>query len=122
MPVSELEWPYPAYEDPLHEVFPALHEAQNAWLAAIDSLRAPDRKTHELIRMVCTVILRNGPGVERHARLAREVGATWDEILGSIMLTVPGFGLLPAVAMLPHARRGFEAAPEPEAEDAADQA
>ena len=30
----------------------------------------------------------------RHARLAREVGATWDEVLGSIMLTCPAFGML----------------------------
>ena len=52
----------------------------------------------------CTVILRNPDGVERHARLAREVGASWEEILGSIMLTCPGFGLLPAVEAIPHAR------------------
>jgi alkylhydroperoxidase/carboxymuconolactone decarboxylase family protein YurZ len=107
------DWSFP-FEGPLHEVFPALHEAQNAWMSQIDSLAAPDRKTHELIRLVCTVVLRNPPGVERHARLAREVGASWDEILGSIMLTLPGFGLLPAVEAIPHARRGFDAAPEPE--------
>ena len=71
-------------------MFPPLHAAQNAWLAQIDSLQAPDRKTHELIRMVVTVGLRNPAGVRRHAQLAREVGATWEEILGSIMLTVPG--------------------------------
>ena len=40
--------------------------------------------------MVVTVGLRNPAGVQRHAQLAHEVGATWDEILGSIMLTVPG--------------------------------
>jgi hypothetical protein len=44
--------------------------------------------------------------------LAREVGATWEEVVGSIMLTLPGFGLLPAVSALPYARKGFEAAPE----------
>ena len=103
------EWSFP-FEGPLHEVFPALHEAQNTWMSQIDSLRAPDRKTHELIRLVCTVILRNGPGIVRHAQLAREVGASWDEILGSIMLTCPGFGLLPAVEAIPHARRGFDLA------------
>jgi hypothetical protein len=54
--------------------------------------------------------------VERHARLAREVGASWDEILGSIMLTCPGFGLLRAVEAIPHARRGFDAALDPERE------
>ena len=52
----------------------------------------------------------------RHAGLAREVGATWDEILGSIMLTTPGLGLLPAVEAIPHPRAGFDAARETERE------
>ena len=105
------------YEAPIHDVFPSLHEAQAAWLSQIDSLRAPDRKTHELIRMVCTVIARNPTGITRHARLAREVGATWEEVLGSIMLTCVAFGVGPAVAAIPHARGGFDAAPEVEADD-----
>jgi alkylhydroperoxidase/carboxymuconolactone decarboxylase family protein YurZ len=113
--VSTHDWNFP-FEEPLHEVFPQLHTAQNAWLSQIDSLTAPDRKTHELIRMVVTVGLRNGAGVARHARLAREVGATWEEILGSIMLTVPGHGLLPAVEAITHARRGYEQAAEAEEE------
>jgi len=112
MPDDE-EWTFP-FEGTLHEAFPALHEAQSAWLAGIDSMAVPDRKTHELIRLVCTVILRNPPGVERHARLAAEVGATWEEVLGSLMLTTPGFGVLPAVEAIPHARRGFESAELPE--------
>lgn len=112
-PSKQPDWSFP-FEEPLDEVFPALHAAQNAWLSQIDSLTAPDRKTHELIRLVCTVILRNPAGVYRHARLAREVGASWDEVLGSIMLTLPGFGLLRAVEAIPHAREGFDAAPEAE--------
>lgn len=114
--MSRDEWSFP-FEGPLHEVFPALHEAQNTWMSQIDSLRAPDRKTHELIRLACTVILRNGPGIVRHAQLAREVGASWDEILGSIMLTCPGFGLLPAVEAIPYARQGFELGAEPDEAD-----
>ncbi len=47
----EQDWNFP-FEEPLHEVFPQLHAAQNAWMAQVDSLTAPDRKTHELIRMV----------------------------------------------------------------------
>ena len=101
------DWNFP-FEGELHAVAPGLHDAQNGWLSQIDSLRAPDRKTHELIRMVCTVILRNPPGVMRHAMLAAEVGATWDEIAGSIVLTQPAFGLLSAVEALPYARRGWE--------------
>ncbi|MCZ7525548.1 MAG: hypothetical protein M5U14_03645 [Acidimicrobiia bacterium] len=109
------DWSFP-FEGPLHDVFPALHEANRAWMSQIDSLTAPDRKTHELVRMVCTVILRNPDGVKRHARFATEVGATWEEVLGSIMLTMPGFGLLPAVEAIPHARAGFEEAAEVEAD------
>ena len=104
------------WEAPVHEVFPSLHEAQSSWLAQIDSLDAPDRKTHELIRLAVTVGIRNPAGVRRHARFAREVGATWEEILGSIMLTVPGHGLLPAVEAIPHARQGYEEAREVEQE------
>jgi alkylhydroperoxidase/carboxymuconolactone decarboxylase family protein YurZ len=113
--VNEQDWNFP-FEEPLHEVFPQLHAAQNAWMSQIDSLAAPDRKTHELIRMVVTVALRNPAGVRRHALLAHEVGATWEEILGSIMLTTPGLGLLPAVEAIPHARSGYEAAREAEQE------
>jgi alkylhydroperoxidase/carboxymuconolactone decarboxylase family protein YurZ len=108
---DEEGWNFP-FEKHLHAVAPAVHEAQNAWLASIDSIRALDRKTHELIRMVCTVVLRNPEGIQRHAMLAAEVGATWEEIASAILLTEPGFGLLPAVAAMPAARRGFKAAKE----------
>lgn len=111
----ENDWNFP-FEGLLHEVFPQLHAAQNAYMAQIDSLSAPDRKTHELIRLAVTVGIRNPEGVRRHARLAREVGASWEEILGSIMLTVPGHGLLPAVAAIPTARKGYEEALEAEQE------
>jgi Carboxymuconolactone decarboxylase family len=101
------EWNFP-FEADLHAIAPGLHESQNAWLSQIDSLEAPDRKTHELIRMVCTVILRNPPGVTRHAMLAAEVGASWEEIAGSILITEPAFGLLRVVEALPWARKGWE--------------
>src|SRR3954454_2456557 len=110
-PPSEFSF---SYEEPIHKVFPKLHEAQSEWLSAIDSLSAPDRKTHELIRLVCSVIQRSSIGVERHAQLAREVGATWPEVLGTIMLTTANFGILPAVEALPTARKGFDAAQPPE--------
>jgi alkylhydroperoxidase/carboxymuconolactone decarboxylase family protein YurZ len=116
MHIEEEVWPFPS-ERYLHEWAPGVLQAQNAWMASIDSLRAPDRKTHELIRMVCTVIARNEVGIVRHARLAREVGATWEEVLGSIMLTCVAFGVGPAVEAIPHARAGFDAAPEVEADD-----
>ena len=115
-PNGSNDWTF-TFEEPLHEVFPSLHDAQSAWLSQIDSLPAPDRKTHELIRMVVTVMLRNQEGVKRHAQFAAEVGATWDEILGAIMLTTPGAGVLPAVQAIPNARSGFDAAEVLETDD-----
>src|SRR6202167_1181349 len=105
--VEDDVWPFPS-ERFLNEWAPGVLQAQNAWMSSIDSLRAPDRKTHELIRMVCTVIARQPGGVQRHARLAAEVGATWDEIAGSILLTEPAFGIVLAIQALPAARRGFK--------------
>ena len=51
--------------------------------------------------MVCTVVARQHGGVQRHARLAAQVGATWDEIAGSILLTEPAFGIVLAMQALP---------------------
>jgi alkylhydroperoxidase/carboxymuconolactone decarboxylase family protein YurZ len=97
-----------SFESELRAIAPGLQEAQSAWLARIDSLAAPDRRTHELIRMVCTVILGNASGVARHAMLAAEVGASWEDIAGSILLTQPAFGLTRVAEALPWARRGYE--------------
>jgi alkylhydroperoxidase/carboxymuconolactone decarboxylase family protein YurZ len=108
-PIDGDDWSFP-FEKYLHEVAPGVHEAQNSWMSSIDSLQALDRKTHELIRMVCTVVLGNPPGIERHAMLAAEVGATWEEIATAILLTEPAFGLLRAVEAFPSARRGYNAA------------
>lgn len=106
--MSDQEWTF-SYEGPLHEVFPALHEAQSAYLAQIESLQALDRKTHELIRTAVSVSARNTSGVSRHAQLAAEVGATWEEIVEAIVLTQPSMGIGPAVEALPAAREGYEA-------------
>jgi hypothetical protein len=97
------------WEAPVDEAFPAVHDAQSAWLSSLESLTAPDRRTHQLIRLVCQVIARSPEGIERHARLAAEVGATWQDVLGSILLTQPSFGVLVAAQAIEPARRGWEA-------------
>lgn len=106
--MTDQEWSF-SYEGPLHEVFPALQEAQSAYLAQIDSLQALDRKTHELIRLAVAVIARSPGAITRHARLAAEVGADWEEIVAAIVLTQPSFGILPGAGALPAARQGYEA-------------
>ena len=92
----------------LRETFPTLGAAQSAYLGQIDSLQSPDRLSQELVRLACSVILRHPPGVKRHAMLAAEFGASWEDVMGTIVLTQPGFGLVPSTESLPHARAGFE--------------
>ena len=83
-----------------------LGDAQSAYLGQIDSLQSPDRTTHELIRLACSVILRHPPGIKRHAMLAAEFGASWEDVIGTIVLTQPGFGLVPSLEALPHRETG----------------
>lgn len=110
------EWTFP-YEAVLHEVAPELHEAQVAWLEQLESLTHLDRRTHELIRMVCLAIARNPEGIARHAQFAAEAGASWPEIVEALLLTQPAFGVLVAASALEHARRGYERAGEVETDD-----
>ena len=96
------------WEAPVDAAFPAVHTAQSAWLSAIESLSAPDRRTSELIRLACVTIARNPIGIERHARLAAELGATWEDVLGAIMLTQPSNGVLAAAQAIDPARKGWD--------------
>ena len=98
------------YEGALRDVDPRLQDAQSAWLAAIEANTHLDRKTHELIRMVCLAALRNGDGVRRHAQLATEAGASWAELVSALAVAQPAFGLLTAAESFEPAREGFEAA------------
>jgi hypothetical protein len=115
-PERDDRWVFP-FEAELHKVAPGLLRSQNAWLSQIDSLPAPDRKTHELIRMVCSVVARNPLGIRRHAMLAAEVGATWEEVAGSVILAEPAFGILVVVEAFPWARKGWERGSNLEDED-----
>jgi len=102
----------PEFRDELPSIpdaFPRAADALSGFLSALDGLPGVDRKTHELIRLACTVSLRYAPAVERHAMLAAEFGATWEEVMGTLILTQPSFGLIPAREMLPFAKAGYEA-------------
>ena len=105
----------------LKDTFPAMRDAQSAYLGQIDSLPAPDRRTHELIRLACSVILRHPNGIRRHAMLAAEFGASWEDVVGTLVLTQPGFGFVPALEALAVAREGYEegAGPPGDAEEGA---
>jgi alkylhydroperoxidase/carboxymuconolactone decarboxylase family protein YurZ len=92
----------------MQEAFGQLTDSLSGYLAELEDLPALDNRTKELVRLTCTTILRHGPGVRRHAMLAAEFGASWEDVLGVLVLTQPSFGLVPAREMLPFAREGYE--------------
>ena len=105
------EWSFP-FEEPLHEVFPALHDAQSSWLSQIDSLAGAgpqDPRAHPA--RLHRDPAQPGRASVRHAQLAPRSAPTWDEVLGSIMLTVPAFGMLAAVEAMPARARGVRRRP-----------
>jgi AhpD family alkylhydroperoxidase len=106
------DWSF-KWEAHLHDVFPRISDDLSALLARLDDLPVIEPKTRELIRLVCSVATRGPAGIERHAMLARELGAEWEEVLGAIVLTMPALGMQTVVDAIVPARRGFDAAPSP---------
>ena len=49
--------------------------------------------------------------------LAAEFGATWDDVVGTMVLTKPAFGLVAGARGAAARAAGFDAAPEVEADD-----
>jgi AhpD family alkylhydroperoxidase len=105
---DDVSYYYERAHELLHDVAPALQDAQNAWMSQIESLRHLDPKTSELIRLAYAVATRSPHSVGLHAMRAAEVGATWNAVASAILLTEPAFGLLCAFEALPAAREGFE--------------
>lgn len=93
----------------MQDAFPSATDSLSGYLADLEDLPALDNRTKELVRLACTVALRHGAGVQRHSQLAAEFGASWEDVLGVLMLTQPSFGLVPAREMLPFAKQGFQA-------------
>ena len=69
------------WEAPVDAAFPAVHDAQSAWLSSIESLTSPDRRTQEV-----------GLTLLGHAALANDdEAATWlYGFLANRCLTIAG--------------------------------
>ena len=83
-----------------------------AWMGAVQGLSAAsalDRKTASLAYLAVLAALRLESGIPFHVRLAKEAGATRDEVLGAILVGLPAAGLGVTQA-LPSAVAGYDAA------------
>ena len=88
---------------------PELAARFNDLVEAQRSLKGINPKTKQLINIAIQTANRNPPGVEMHALMAKNEGATRDEIVGAVVMNLHLSGLACVLDCLPAALEGFEA-------------
>ena len=66
-----------------------------AWMGAVrglDEASGLDKKTEELAYLAVLAALRLESGVSLHARLAKEAGATREEVISAVLVGLPAAG------------------------------
>ena len=101
---TQLKDPFEVFETELPELaakFDAVVQAQIAQPGL-------DPKTKQLINIAIQTANRNPRGVTWHAMMAREAGATREEVLGAVAMNLHLSGLAVVLDSLPAAVDGYE--------------
>lgn len=77
-------------------------------IKAQQSLKGLDAKTKQLINIAIQTANRNVRGVQMHAMMAKNEGASRDEIIGAVVLNLHHSGFASVLECLPAAIEGFE--------------
>lgn len=80
----------------------------NDLIEAQKSLEGLDAKTKQLINIAIQTANRNQRGVQMHAMMAKNEGATREEIVGAVVLNLHHSGFASVLECLPAAIDGFE--------------
>lgn len=80
----------------------------NDLIEAQKSLEGLDAKTKQLINIAIQTANRNQRGVQMHAMMAKNEGATRGEIVGAVVLNLHHSGFASVLECLPAAINGFE--------------
>ncbi len=84
-----------------------------AWMGAVrglDEASGLDKKTEELAYLAVLAALRLESGVPLHARLAKQAGATREEIISAVLVGLPAAGQS-VTQVLPTAIATYDAGP-----------
>ncbi len=96
--------PFELFERECPEVAARFNDLINAQKA----LKGLDSKTKQLINIAIQTANRNPTGVQMHAMMAKNEGATREEIVGAVVLNLHHSGLASVMECLPTAINGFE--------------
>ena len=82
-----------------------------AWMTAVQSLdhaSALDKKTEELVYLAVLAALRLDSGVPLHVRLAKQAGASREEVISAMLVGLPAAGQR-VIHVLPGALAAYDA-------------
>lgn len=101
----QTEWnPFEVFETELPELARRFDEVVQAQIA----LPGLDQKTKQLLNIAIQTANRNPRGVTWHAMMAREQGATREEVVGAVAMNLHLSGLAAVLENLPAAVDGYE--------------
>ena len=88
--------------------FPEIAACFNELVKAQKNQEGLDAKTKQLINIAIQTANKNSAGVKLHAFMAKNEGATREEITGAVVLNLHHSGLSSVLNCLPDAIKGFE--------------
>jgi len=88
--------------------FPELSERYDSLVDPQRKLRGLDPKMKQLLNIAIQTAIRNPRGVRFHALMARQGGASRDEVIGAVAMNLQLVGLAAVLDSLPSAVEGYE--------------
>ena len=85
----------PQMSDAFRAFMSEASEHAQAWMGAVrglDAASALDKKTEELAYLAVLAALRLESGVPLHVKLAKEAGATREEVISAVLVGLPAAG------------------------------
>jgi AhpD family alkylhydroperoxidase len=94
--------------DLFQEEFPELASKYNELVDVQRSSKGLDSKTKQLINIAIQTATRNPRGVKFHAMMAKNEGATREEVVGAVVMNLHLSGLAAVLDSLPAAIEGYK--------------
>jgi AhpD family alkylhydroperoxidase len=90
------------------EEFPELAARFNDLIEAQKSVQGLDAKTKQIVNIAIQTANKNSVGVKLHAQMARQEGASIEEVKNAVVMNLHLSGLSSVLECLPAAIEGFE--------------
>jgi len=94
--------------DVFKKEFPELSAEYDSLVDAQRNLKGLDPKTKQLVNIAIQTAIRNPRGVRFHAMMAKQEGASREEVVGAVAMNLHLSGLAAVLDSLPSAIDGYE--------------